>query len=87
MADDPAARPVVCGYDGDGDVWVEICEAVPGEREALREVAKFDYGAESWTVVGTDWLALSAGEWGECRPGAEGGRRFWHVQWSAGASY
>ena len=55
VADDPAARPVVCGYDGDGDVWVEICEAVPGEREALREVAKFDYGAERgpwWAPTG-----------------------------------
>jgi hypothetical protein len=87
VAEDRSKRPVLCGYDGDGDVWVEVCEAVTNEREALREVAKLDHGAETWVVVGTDWLSLSGGEWSECAPEAEGGRRFWHVQWSDGPAY
>lgn len=87
LAQDRSRRPVLCGYDGDGDFWVEVCEAVPSEQDALREVAKLDHGAEIWKVVGSDWLSPSGGEWRECPVGAEGARRFWHVQWSAGPGY
>jgi hypothetical protein len=84
LAEDKSKLPVLCGFDGDGEVWVEVCETVPTEGDAVREVAKLDHGAETWVVVGTDWLSFSGSEWRECPDGAEDGRRFWHLQWSAG---
>ena len=85
LAEDESTLPVLCGFDGDGDVWVEVCEAVPTERDALREVAKLDNGAAEWVVVGTETLGFDGAEWSYSGPWDE--RNFWHVQWKAGPNY
>jgi hypothetical protein len=88
VAHDPSKLPQLCGYDADGDVWVEQCNAVPTEQTALREVARLDHGAETWVVVGVDWMSpFGGGGWKVCEEGRDQARRFWHVQWANGANY
>jgi hypothetical protein len=46
--------PAMCGYDGDGDVWIERCDAVP-EPVAASRYATASFGGK-WTVVGRTGL-------------------------------
>jgi hypothetical protein len=83
-AEDRYIQPQMCGYDGDGDIWIELSDRVPNEAAALDAAARLDGGTDEWSVVGRDSLRRECNEWVGCDPEAPDAKLFWHVQWADG---
>jgi tetratricopeptide (TPR) repeat protein len=76
-----AAEPLIVGFDGDGEVWVERSAQIPDEASALAAIAWFDDGHQ-WIVTGIEALRDRGDGWVQAGPGEP--REFWHLTWKEG---
>ena len=74
-------QPKMHGYDGDGELCVEVCDAAPEEASALLQVERLGYERSDWCVIGRGWCK-SGGEdqWYDAAPGEEGALEFWRLR-------
>lgn len=76
------AEPTMCGWDGDGQIWVEYSDRVPDESAAIAEGRYLD-DSRGWAVAGMEML----GNGFDSDPPAGSGHWYWHLRWVESVAY
>ena len=80
-----AAEPTMCGWDGDGQIWVEYTDRVPDEETAIRFGQGLG-GSDGWAVAAIEMLGVEFSPMPSPND-PEYGRWYWHLRWPESVAY
>jgi len=75
----------MCGWDGDGQIWVEYTDRVPDEETAIRFGQGLG-GSDGWAIAAIEMLGVEFSPMPSPND-PEYGRWYWHLRWPDSVAY